>query len=120
VRTKPPSLRVLSTMGIVLYCTLLFSEAGCGKSAIGQNPTALMRIRTCSRARGRFAICGQHVFRAGRQVTLGGFRPSLNVPVAMGYLPSSHAANGSTVFAEVRGQRLQVAAMPFVPNNYKR
>jgi aminomethyltransferase len=56
------------------------------------------------------------------RVTSGGFGPSLNAPVAMGYLPKSHAAAGSSVFAEVRGQRLavQVAAMPFVPNNYKR
>jgi aminomethyltransferase len=56
------------------------------------------------------------------RVTSGGFGPSLNAPVAMGYLPTSHAAAGSSVFAEVRGQRLavQVAAMPFVPNNYKR
>ena len=55
-------------------------------------------------------------------VTSGGFGPSLNAPVAMGYLPSSHAATGTPVFAEVRGQRLpmQVAPMPFVPNTYKR
>jgi aminomethyltransferase len=55
-------------------------------------------------------------------VTSGGFGPTLNAPVAMGYLPSSQAATGTTVFAEVRGQRLpmQVAPMPFVPNNYKR
>jgi aminomethyltransferase len=55
-------------------------------------------------------------------VTSGGFGPSLNAPVAMGYLPSSHAATGTVVFAEVRGQRLplKVAAMPFVPNTYKR
>ncbi len=55
-------------------------------------------------------------------VTSGGFGPSLNAPVAMGYLPSPHAALGRTVFAEVRGQRLplEVAAMPFVPNSYKR
>jgi aminomethyltransferase len=56
------------------------------------------------------------------KVTSGGFGPSLNAPVAMGYLPSSLAAIGTTVFAEVRGQRLplQVASMPFVPNTYKR
>ncbi len=56
------------------------------------------------------------------QVTSGGFGPSLNAPVAMGYLPTSLSANGTQVFAEVRGQRLplQVAAMPFVPNTYKR
>jgi aminomethyltransferase len=55
-------------------------------------------------------------------VTSGGFGPSLNAPVAMGYLPTSHAAPGGTVFAELRGQRLplRVTAMPFVPNTYKR
>jgi aminomethyltransferase len=55
-------------------------------------------------------------------VTSGGFGPSLNAPVAMGYLPSSLAAPGSTIFAEVRGQRLplKVATTPFVPNTYKR
>jgi aminomethyltransferase len=55
-------------------------------------------------------------------VTSGGFGPSLNAPVAMGYLPKSHAATGTAVFADVRGQRLplKVAPMPFVPNSYKR
>jgi len=56
------------------------------------------------------------------KVTSGGFGPSLNAPVAMGYLPTPLSKNGTQVFAEVRGQRLplQVAAMPFVPNTYKR
>jgi aminomethyltransferase len=54
-------------------------------------------------------------------VTSGGFGPSLNAPVAMGYLPSSLAA-GDLVFAELRGARLplRIAPMPFVPNTYKR
>ncbi|MFO1109933.1 MAG: glycine cleavage system aminomethyltransferase GcvT [Bradyrhizobium sp.] len=56
------------------------------------------------------------------KVTSGGFGPSLNAPVAMGYVPSPLAAIGTTVFAEVRGQRLplKIAAMPFVQNTYKR
>jgi len=55
-------------------------------------------------------------------VTSGGFGPSLNAPVAMGYLPASLATPGTQVFAEVRGQRLplKVATTPFVPNTYKR
>jgi aminomethyltransferase len=55
-------------------------------------------------------------------VTSGGFGPSLNAPVAMGYLPTPHAGLGGTVFAELRGRRLplRVTAMPFVPNTYKR
>jgi aminomethyltransferase len=56
------------------------------------------------------------------KVTSGGFGPSLNAPVAMGYVPTSLAAVGTIVFAEVRGQRLplQVVSTPFVPNTYKR
>jgi aminomethyltransferase len=55
-------------------------------------------------------------------VTSGGFGPSLNAPVAMGYVPTDFAKNGQRVFADVRGQRLplQVAPMPFVANTYKR
>jgi aminomethyltransferase len=56
------------------------------------------------------------------KVTSGGFGPSLNAPLAMGYVPTSLASVGAAAFAEVRGQRLplQVAPMPFVPNTYKR
>lgn len=56
------------------------------------------------------------------KVTSGGFGPSLNAPVAMGYVPTALGALGTKLFAEVRGQRLalQVAAMPFVKNTYKR
>lgn len=55
-------------------------------------------------------------------VTSGGFGPSINAPVAMGYVPSPLAADGTTLFAEVRGQRLpmRVSPMPFVPHQYKR
>jgi aminomethyltransferase len=55
-------------------------------------------------------------------VTSGGFGPTLNAPVAIGYLPTPLSAVGAQVFADVRGQRLplRVAATPFVPNTYKR
>jgi aminomethyltransferase len=55
-------------------------------------------------------------------VTSGGFGPSLNAPVAMGYLPTALATSGGVVFAELRGQRLPllISPMPFVPNTYKR
>jgi aminomethyltransferase len=56
------------------------------------------------------------------KVTSGGFGPTLNAPVAMGYVPSPLAGAGTLLFAEVRGQRLplKVAPTPFVPNTYKR
>jgi aminomethyltransferase len=55
-------------------------------------------------------------------ITSGGFGPTLNAPVAMGYLPSLLATSDAPVFAELRGQRLplRVSPMPFVPNTYKR
>ena len=55
-------------------------------------------------------------------VTSGGFGPSLNAPVAMGYVPTATAAPGNRVFADLRGQRLpmQVTALPFITPTYKR
>jgi aminomethyltransferase len=55
-------------------------------------------------------------------VTSGGFGPSINAPVAMGYLPSSFATPDSPLFAELRGRRLplRVAPTPFIANTYKR
>jgi aminomethyltransferase len=96
---------------------------------LSQFETGAARRRVGLRAEGRAPVReGALLFADGAsseaigRVTSGGFGPSLNAPVAMGYLPTSLAANGTKVFAEVRGQRLpmQVAPMPFVPNTYKR
>ncbi|CAK08060.1 glycine cleavage system aminomethyltransferase GcvT [Rhizobium leguminosarum] len=56
------------------------------------------------------------------EVTSGGFGPSVEGPVAMGYVPLSHAAAGTLVYAEVRGKYLPitVSALPFVTPTYKR
>jgi aminomethyltransferase len=55
-------------------------------------------------------------------VTSGGFGPSLDAPIAMGYLPAKLAVPGTRVFAEVRGKRLPVAvtALSFIVPKYKR
>lgn len=55
-------------------------------------------------------------------VTSGGFGPSLEAPIAMGYLSADLATPGTRVFAEVRGRRLPctVSAMPFRSATYKR
>jgi aminomethyltransferase len=54
-------------------------------------------------------------------VTSGGFAVSLNVPVAMGYVPPDAAIPGTRVFTEIRGKRLGmiVSKLPFVPARYK-
>ena len=56
------------------------------------------------------------------KITSGGFGPSLNAPVAMGYVESGFAADGTPVDLLVRGKALPgaVAPMPFVPNTYRR
>ena len=56
------------------------------------------------------------------KITSGGFGPSLNAPVAMGYIESAFAADGTEVDLIVRGKPCpaRVAPMPFVPHRYKR
>jgi aminomethyltransferase len=55
-------------------------------------------------------------------VTSGGFGPSLNAPIAMGYLPTALVVRDTTVFAELRGKRLPVSVttLPFIEPKYKR
>ena len=56
------------------------------------------------------------------EVTSGLLGPSIDHPIAMGYLPPALAAVGTRVNAVVRGKAvpMQVAAMPFVPTRYYR
>lgn len=56
------------------------------------------------------------------RVTSGGFSPSLDVPVAMGYVEASSAVAGTELNAMVRGKArpITVARMPFVPQRYHR
>ena len=56
------------------------------------------------------------------EVTSGLLGPSLDRPVAMGYVSPEHAAIGTRVNAIVRGKAvpMDVVTMPFVPNRYHR
>ena len=56
------------------------------------------------------------------RVTSGCFSPSLNAPIAMGYVASAHAADGTRLSALVRGKKLPsaIVPMPFVPHRYLR
>jgi aminomethyltransferase len=56
------------------------------------------------------------------EVTSGLLGPTINQPVAMGYVKPEFAALGTRVNAIVRGKAvpMEVAAMPFVPNRYYR
>ena len=59
---------------------------------------------------------------AAGTVTSGGFGPSVEAPVAMGYVPTALSTPGTRLEGEVRGKRLPVtvAALPFVTTTYKR
>lgn len=56
-------------------------------------------------------------------LTSGGFAPSLECGIGMGYVSADHAQNGQSIFIHVRGRNIaaQIAAMPFLPpKTYKK
>ena len=55
-------------------------------------------------------------------VTSGGFGPSVNGPIAMGYVERAAAAVGTPINLMVRGKPLsaRVVALPFHPHAYYR
>src|SRR5712671_2313790 len=87
------------------------SEQGAPRRRVGLRPEGRAPVRE-----GALLFADENSSEPIGKITSGGFGPSLNAPVAMGYLPSSRAAMGTLVFAELRGSRLplRVAAMPFV------
>ena len=56
------------------------------------------------------------------RITSGTFSPSLQRPIAMGYVAAAHAAPGTALKLEQRGKIFDgvVTAMPFVPHQYHR
>jgi aminomethyltransferase len=56
------------------------------------------------------------------RVTSGGYSPSLGQPIAMGYVTTEFAADGTELAIMVRGvpRPAVVAPLPFVPHRYKR
>ena len=56
------------------------------------------------------------------QVTSGGFGPSVNAPIAMGYVDAAHSAEGTALAVVVRdvARPARVAPLPFVPTRYYR
>lgn len=78
------------------------------------------------RVEGRMPVReGAAIFSDDTQVgvmTSGGFGPTVNGPIAMGYVDTLHAVLNTGLEAEVRGKRvpLTVVPMPFVPHHYHR
>lgn len=68
---------------------------------------------------------GATIHSGGQQVgevTSGGYGPSVEAPIAMGYVAASHAADGTRLEVEVRGRRLPaiVVPLPFWQKTYVR
>jgi aminomethyltransferase len=94
-----------------------------GEKTMAGNPARkLVGIRPQGRAPARE---GAGIAKDGRvvgKITSGGFGPSVNGPVALGYVETAFAAPGTELDLMVRGQALPaaVASLPFVPHTYKR
>mmetsp|Transcript_6112 Transcript_6112/g.9551 ORF Transcript_6112/g.9551 Transcript_6112/m.9551 type:complete len:83 (+) Transcript_6112:60-308(+) len=56
------------------------------------------------------------------EVTSGTFSPCLKKPIAMGYVSTPNAKNGTEIMLKVRGkmQKAEVTKMPFVETRYYR
>lgn len=96
---------------------------------LGEFPKAIARMRVGLKPQGRAPMRhGVALYDKAEggaplgEISSGGFAPSLNHPVAMGYVPVTHAAVGTLLYGEVRGKRLpiEVVDLPFVPANFKR
>ena len=85
------------------------------------------RTRVGIRIRGRVPVrAGAQLHdSAGRvvgSITSGGFGPSIDAPVAMGYVESALAAPGTCLAVTIRNTEhlVDVVALPFVPHRYKK
>jgi aminomethyltransferase len=92
-------------------------EIGAGRRRVGLKPEGRVPIREGT------PLFGDPVSETQiGVVTSGGFGPTLNAPVAMGYVPTGLAKTNTQLFAHVRGQRLpvRVSATAFISNVNKR
>lgn len=85
------------------------------------------RIRVGLRAEGRRPVRDHTSLKtldgeAAGEVSSGGYGPTVEHPVAMGYVPPSLATVGTKLIADVRGSdvTMTVVDLPFVAHNYRR
>jgi aminomethyltransferase len=91
--------------------------AGAARRRVGLSPEGRAPMREGT----ELYAAEDDVAPVGR-VTSGGFGPSVDAPVAMGYVPIALAAPGTRLFGLLRGRKLPVtvAKMPFITPGYKR
>jgi aminomethyltransferase len=92
-------------------------EAGASRRRVGLRPEGRAPVRT-----GAALFTAESGDTPVGIVTSGVFGPSADAPVAMGYVPGALAKSGTTLQADLRGNRIAVTVcdLPFVPHRYKR
>jgi aminomethyltransferase len=92
-------------------------EHGASRRRVGLKPDGKAPVR----AHAPLLAAGTTASPIG-DVTSGGFGPSVDGPVAMGYVPTTHSTPGTRIDAEVRGKFLPmtVTDLPFITPTYKR
>ena len=87
-----------------------------GRAAVEAARTRVERHLVCLMALGPGIMrSGCVILQGGEQVgrvTSGGYSPTLEASIAMGYLPSSLAAEGTNVEVDVRGKHLAARVVP--------
>ena len=92
-------------------------ESGAARRRVGLRPEGRAPMRAGTRL-----FEAESGGEAVGAVTSGAFGPTIEGPMAMGYVPTSLSEPGRRLYGEVRGKRMpvQVAEMPFTPANFKR
>lgn len=90
-------------------------KAGPGAIRTGLLPDGKVPVRAGT------SLVDAEATEAGR-ITSGAYSPTLQRPIAMGYLQTREAQARRAIFALLRGQRIRIqpAALPFVPHRYYR
>ena len=88
-------------------------DNGCTKIRVGILPEGRIIAREGAKI---FSIEGEEIGK----ITSGTFGPSVNAPVAMGYINSGYSEVGNKIKIEVRGKKYdaKVSALPFYKKNY--
>ena len=95
---------------------------------LSQIESGVTRRRVGLRPESRPVRAGADLFADERtadtigHVTSGGFGPTVNGPISMGYVSTGYSQAGTKLFADVRGERYPVSVhdLPFVAHRYKR
>ena len=91
-------------------------DAGAARRRVGLRPEGRAPVRG-----GALLFAADDGGEPLGRVTSGGFGPTVDAPIAMGYLPAALSKIGSRVFADLRGKRepATVVTLPFVKPHYK-